>query len=85
MNIPDEDLRKGYYHLLQHQDGYLLALDAIHPDLVESFELTGTITTGLNSSGNETYQLTEFGRELADTMYKTLTANMIYDYLIQNC
>ena len=79
--MPDEALRNAYYYLLQHPHGYLLALDAIHPDLVESFELTGTITTGINSSGNETYQLTEFGRELADTMYKALTANMVHDYL----
>lgn len=77
MNIPDEQLRQAYWHLMLNPNGYQSDLTKIHPELVEHLIISNIIGEGINSQAELRYHLTEFGKDSVEIYYKTLTSNLI--------
>ena len=77
IDIPDENLLKGYWYILQNPNGYVSDLADIHPGLSDYFATTNIISNmGIDSLSRPRYHLTDLGRELAKEAYLALASNL---------
>ena len=75
--LDDVSLRRGYWYILRHPNGYLSDLDKIADNLADYLEQSNVIATGINSHAQECYKLIiPDGERIAKVDYTSLTLKL---------
>ena len=75
--LDDVSLRRGYWYILRHPNGYLSDLDKIADNLADYLEQANVIATGINSHAQECYKLIiPDGERIAKVDYTSLTLKL---------
>lgn len=70
---------KGYWYLINHENGNQEDIMDINPDFLDEFGSAGFITFGIDSSATPRFMTTELGREYAKEAYMALCSKMAQD------
>lgn len=79
MLISDDEMIRGYEHILKNKFGTQSELESINKDLPTYFSMLGFVAFGIDSNDERRYKVTKNAYRLIEIAYAALKSKMLHE------